>query len=172
MGLAFTFTPGGGLAVTLDGLPISDGPLLLVEVARQPFTTLADPAVEATDGRLAVRGLLAGTSVHADWTATRVTDGTWELAVELRNDGAAPVAITRMDPVSLVLAGDHWQTHWYRSAWGDEFRPQHGSTRHDTVLEVRSGRSSHGMSPWLGLETEEPGADGGRSHDSDATDRL
>lgn len=160
MGLAFALAPGGGLAVTLDGQPISDGPLLLVEVARQPFTTLADPAVEATDGRLAVRGLLAGTSVHADWTATRVTDGTWELAVELRNDGAAPVAITRMDPVSLVLAGGHWDTHWYRSAWGDEFRPQHGSTRHDTVLEVRSGRSSHGMSPWLGLESEEPEPDG------------
>lgn len=161
MGLAFTLAPGGGLAVTLDGQPISDGPLLLVEVGRRPFTTLADPAVEATADGVDVRGLLAGTSVHARWSATRITEGAWELAVELRNDGAEPVAITRMDPVSLALTSEHWQTHWYRSAWGDEFRPQHGSTRHDTVLEVRAGRSSHGMSPWLGLESETRAADGG-----------
>ena len=39
-----------------------------------------------------------------------------------------------------------------RGATSSARRP--GTTRHDAMLEVRSGRSSHGMIPWLGLEAE------------------
>ena len=92
--------------------------------------------------------------MRAAWSATRVAGDVWELGLVLQNAGIDPVRVTRMDPLSLALGGGHWSSRWFRSAWGDEFRPQHGSTRHDTVLEVRAGRSSHGMVPWLGLEPE------------------
>ena len=86
--------------------------------------------------------MLAGTSLRAAWTATRdrrATSGSWGSCCA--TTGPEPVRVTRMDPLSLTLAGGFWGCRWYRSAWGDEFRPQHGSTRHDTVLEVRAGRS-------------------------------
>ena len=44
-------------------------------------------------------------------------------------------------------------TSAYRSGWGDEFSPIFGSTHHDQRLQSRSGRSSNGMSPWLGIES-------------------
>lgn len=159
MGLAFAAT-AGGLVVTLDGEPISDVPLLFVEVDRRPITTLDDPTVEAAADRITVAGRLTGTAVHAMWSASRVAGDAWELGLELRNGSGAPVPITRMDPLSLALADGPWTCHWFRSAWGDEFRPQRGSTRHDVVLDVRAGRSSHGMSPWLGVEREARSADG------------
>jgi alpha-galactosidase len=158
MGLAFAATDRG-LQVTLDGAPVSDGPLLLVELDRQPRTAVEAPMVTSGADRLAVEGRLAGTAVHAAWSATRIAGDAWELTLELRNKGPAPVRITRMDPLSLSLSDGPWACHWYRSAWGDEFRPQRGSTRHDVVLDVRAGRSSHGMSPWLGLEREAPRGD-------------
>ncbi|HMO11501.1 MAG TPA: hypothetical protein PKB06_08380, partial [Actinotalea sp.] len=76
----------------------------------------------------------------------------WELGMEVAADQHA-VTLVRLDPLALALdpALGHWATEWYRSAWGDEYRPRHGTTRHDLVLDVRSGRSSHGAMPWLGL---------------------
>lgn len=97
----------------------------------------------------------------AEWSAQRIGgQDAWELRLVLRNDADAPRAVTRMDPLRMALdpAIGHWRTTWYRSAWGDEYRPRHGTTRHDALLEVRSGRSSHGMAPWLGLEAEDGSA--------------
>ena len=96
--------------------------------------------------------------LEARWSARRIAGrDAWELSLDLVNTSDRPVAVTRMDACGLSLdcADSHWVTRWYRSAWGDEFRPESGTTRHDTVLDVRSGRSSHGMSPWLGLEAED-----------------
>jgi alpha-galactosidase len=95
-----------------------------------------------------------------DWTLVRIgSGGVWEIRLELRNASDAPVTVTRMDSCALDLDlgpdPTHWRTNWYRSAWGDEFRPRHGTTRHDLFLDVRSGRSSHGSAPWLGIERED-----------------
>lgn len=107
------------------------------------------------DGRagLAVAGPIAD-GLEGAWDARVVGPGVWELTLVLRNTGSESLTVTRMDPCDLRLETDDspWRTSWFRSAWGDEFRPEAGTTRHDIVLESRSGRSSHGTAPWLGLE--------------------
>jgi alpha-galactosidase len=148
------------IAVALDGTALGDGVPLLVEVDRRA-RPLVDPRAAANDALVTVEGRLDGTAVWARWSATRILGDVWEFALALRNDGDAPARVTRMDPLALDLAGGWWRSHWFRSAWGDEFRPEHGTTRHDTILEVRAGRSSHGMIPWLGLERETRDADAG-----------
>ncbi len=161
MSVSLRADDGVTLSVALDDALLSEGPLLLVEVDRRPYSRLVDPEIVSSDSGVAVEGMLDGTTLRARWTATRVVGDVWEFGLELRNRGDTPSSVTRMDPLSLALGGGYWRSHWYRSAWGDEFRPEQGTTRHDTVLEVRSGRSSHGMVPWLGLEREQAASGGG-----------
>lgn len=143
---------GGRVELSLAGTVLSARVPLLVELDRRPVDGWADPRVSDQDGRLMIRGLLSGSSVHASWSARAVAGApVWELGLTLRNDGSDRARITRMDPLALEV-GATWRTHAYRSAWGDEFRPQSGHAGHDLFLESRSGRSSHGMIPWLGLE--------------------
>lgn len=86
----------------------------------------------------------------------RLGDGpVWELTLDLANGGAEPVTITRMDPLAGRLTGPNWRALAFRSAWGDEFRPERTETRDGLLIESRSGRSSHGWSPWLGLERDD-----------------
>lgn len=151
MSLSVCPSPGAKIALALGGTVISDAASSFVEIDRRRHP-LVEPVIAERDEVVEVEGRLDGTSVRVRWTATRIADDVWELGLHLRNGGEVPVRVTRMDPLCLAMAGGEWRTHWYRSAWGDEFRPEHGSTRHETVLEVRAGRSSHGMIPWLGLE--------------------
>lgn len=157
MSVAVRPGPDGDVALELGGAVIGEGSVTFVEIDRRR-RPLIDPLIAEGEGVVEVDGRLDGTTVDVQWTARRVAGDVWELGLELRNRGERPVAVTRMDPLSLAMAGGAWSTHWFRSAWGDEFRAEHGTTRHDTVLEVRSGRSSHGTSPWLGLERETGGA--------------
>ncbi|MGE0799973.1 MAG: alpha-galactosidase [Lautropia sp.] len=147
---------GGILSVVLGASELSVSELLLVEVGRRPTGRWAEPVVTADGDLLAVEGVLDEAPLRARWTARRVAgEDVFEFGLELRNVGAEPVPVTRMDPLVLAL-GDGWTTHGYCCAWGDEFRPISGRSTHDLVLESRSGRSSHGVAPWLGLER--PGA--------------
>jgi len=92
----------------------------------------------------------ASAGLRARWEARRIGGrDVWECTLRLRNTGPVPLAITRMDSLALRLDPDPWTLDWYRSAWGDEWRPRQGSTRHDVLLDVRAGRSSHGTSPYL-----------------------
>lgn len=130
---------------------ISSGELT---VAGRRLGSIGPGAVEV-DGRT-VSPESAG--LEATWAVRRVAGrDVWEASLDLVNTSDRPVVVTRMDACALGLDCDdsHWVTRWYRSAWGDEFRPESGTTRHDTVLDVRSGRSAHGMSPWLALEAED-----------------
>ena len=113
MAITLHATPGSTLVIAADDTPLSDGPLLLVELDRRPVTALADPLIETTDARVAVTGMLKGTPIRAAWTATRIAGDAWELGLELRNEGTTPARITRMDPLSLALAGGPWQTRWH-----------------------------------------------------------
>ncbi|UTT63356.1 alpha-galactosidase [Microcella humidisoli] len=143
---------GGRLDVALADTILSDTSPLLVEIDRQPVDRWLEPSVSNSADLVTIDGTLAGTTLHAAWSARRVADQpVWELALTLRNDGEHPVTITRMDPLSLNV-GAEWRTHGFHSAWGDEFRPLRGHAGHHLVLESRSGRSSHGKIPWLGLE--------------------
>jgi len=147
---------GGRLTVTLGDTILSDAAALHVEVDRRPVDHWVSARIGGQGDLITIDGTLAntgeGTSLHAAWSARRVAgQPVWELALTLRNDGEHPLTITRMDPLSLA-AGAAWRTHGFTSAWGDEFRPLQGHAGHHLVLESRSGRSSHGMIPWLGLE--------------------
>lgn len=95
-GLSLRATPASTVAISLDGRPISDGPLLLVEIDRRPITAVADPVIETSGTGLTVTGTLAGTSLHVAWSATRIAGDAWEFGLELRNDGADAVRITRI----------------------------------------------------------------------------
>ncbi len=143
--------------VSLGDSMLSDVAPIMVEVDGQIASSWVNATVSsATDELIALDGDLAGvregTTVHAAWSARRVAgQPVWECALTLRNDGEHPVTITRMDPLSLSV-GATWRTHAFHSAWGDEFRPIIGHAGHHLVLDSRSGRSSHGKIPWLGLE--------------------
>lgn len=145
---------GGLLSIARGAEPVfRESRLLHVEVDRVRRERFDDPEVVITASVVTVTGLLAETSVHATWSATRIgAHDVWEFGLRLTNAGDTAVSITRMDPLAAHLDGGRWTTLWFRSAWGDEFRPERGTTDHHTRLESRSGRSSHGMSPWLGLE--------------------
>lgn len=151
---------GAGLVVRDDGVELAfDGTALgllrpgVVEIDRRPVTGVG----EVRGGEEPAVRTRVGTTTVTWWARRQDGHGVWEVGLDLRNDGPEPLLLTRLDPLHLELAPGlgHWTTTWYRSAWGDEFRPRHGTTRHDLVLDVRSGRSSHGHSPWLGLEAED-----------------
>lgn len=149
---------GGRVTVALADTILSDSPALLVEIDRRPVEAWREPHITTAADRVTIAGTLATSGrdaehqLHVTWSARRIAgEPVWEHALVLRNDGEHPVTITRMDPLSLAVGAD-WRTHAFHSAWGDEFRPLAGHAGHHLVLESRSGRSSHGMIPWLGLE--------------------
>ncbi len=145
---------GGTLELTLGGETVFQlSRLLHAELSRVRHDRLDDPEVVTRGDETTVTGHLAGTAVSAHWSAQRLAGlDVWELGLVLTNSGSETVTVTRMDPIAAHLDGGRWTTLWFRSAWGDEFRPERGTTDHHTRIESRSGRSSHGASPWLGFE--------------------
>lgn len=155
MGAASLHPTGDVMQLALDGRTLASLHAGGVELDRRDVG-----AVQGSTTADGVTGSLDG-GLTAEWSAERIGgQDAWELRLVLRNDSDGPCTLTRMDPLRMALdpARGHWRTTWYRSAWGDEFRPRHGTTRHDALLEVRSGRSSHGMAPWLGFEAEDASA--------------
>jgi alpha-galactosidase len=161
---------GARIVLGHDGESISDAPALCVTIDRRRIERFVEPAVTNGADRSTITGRLEGTAVVASWAANRLAGmDSWEFTLVLTNHGDEPVAVTRMDPVSLIV-GNGWRTSGYRSAWGDEYRPVRGSSSHDLILESRSGRSSNGAVPWLGLErtTDGTAGDGIRARSSAA----
>lgn len=131
--------------------------LVHVEIDRHRAERLVAPVVSSDGPTTTVTGRLDGTTLDVLWSARRVADRqVWEFTLTLTNAGDAPVTVTRIDPLAAHLTGGRWTTLAFHSAWGDEWRPVTGTTDHHHRLDSRSGRSSHGMSPWFGLER--PGA--------------
>lgn len=144
----------GGVRLLVAGVELGRFTGGRIEIDRRLVDVPSSFAAE--DGGAAATVALAD-GLAVSWSASRIGDqDVWETSIELRNTSTRPIVVTRVDPFALRLDASlgHWRTSWYRSAWGDEFRPEHGTTRHDSFLEVRSGRSGHGMLPWLGLESE------------------
>lgn len=150
---------GGSIALTQqDDLLLQASPLLHAVIDRRRRQRLVEARVDAEDGRTVVSGLLEDTTVAVRWTATPIGgEPVWELALDLTNTGDAPVSVRRMDPLAARLGGPAWSTLAFRSAWGDEFRPERDRSDRDVRIETRAGRSSHGWSPWLGLERDGAG---------------
>jgi alpha-galactosidase len=154
---------GGRVELIIDGASaVLPSPVMRVQVERRLRESFEDP-VRVVSGtapreRVELSGPLAGTMLHAEWSSTRLGgEPAWELGLSLRNDGDVPVAVQRMDPIAARLAGRLWETLAFRTDWCNEFRPEWGDTAHQVRLDVRSGRSSNGTSPWLGLERDGAG---------------
>jgi len=77
-----------------------------------------------------------------------------ESTLTVRNDSDRPVTVLRMDAFAADLVGTGWTAHWFTSAWGQEFTPHSADLSDEFELETRSGRSSNGAHPWLGLERD------------------
>lgn len=95
----------------------------------------------------------------ARWSATPLGEGgVWELAVTVTNPGRTPLTVRRADPLRAWLAPGDWAGLHFASAWGAEFAPVRtpDALAGGLSVETRSGRSSHGAHPWVGLER--PGA--------------
>lgn len=152
----------GVLTLSIDGEAVlRPSALLRLDVDRRRRDRLSDPVVETrADGSVDVHGGVAGTSLLAHWRATRLAGhDVWELALQLTNGGDRDAVLARLDPVSAGLAGEGWEALAFRSAWGDEFRPEVHDAGGDLFFESRAGRSSHGYVPWVGFERAGAGAD-------------
>lgn len=114
-------------------------------------------------GMLAFQGLAVSAEIQPqglslNWRANQIGTGpVWEFELTAENIGSSTLALTRLDSAALKLEGGPWQVQSFASAWGDEFRPNLGTTRHDSFFDVRSGRSSHGGNPVVYLVRESDG---------------
>jgi alpha-galactosidase len=105
-----------------------------------------------------IKALAQNPDLSVQWGAQQLGSGAvWEFQLETKNIGNRDIILTRADAAAFALAGGPWKVESFASAWGDEFRPQHASTRHDSFLDVRSGRSSHGGTPIVYLIRESDG---------------
>lgn len=81
------------------------------------------------------------------------------LSVSLPTDSTAAVTVSDVPTLRLGLPAGYWTADWYSSHWGDEFYPQHETIGTAGLnLQVRSGRSSKIVHPWLCLSSPEHGA--------------
>lgn len=143
------------LAATVGTVPVFRASALFgLEVDRHRRAAITGASVDRrADGSVTVRGTVEQTALSACWSALRLgAHDVWEFSLELVNAGDRDVALSRLDPFAAGLAGDDWATLAFRSAWGDEFRPETAYADGDLFFESRAGRSSHGFVPWVGFE--------------------
>lgn len=143
----------GRLALDLDGRPI-----LLANV---PFNVVVDGVRSGgwTNARAELRGsemLLSGgigggLEARLEIRIPAAGNSAFDYALTLWNGSAAPVRITEADSFSGRLPRVDWQGLSFTSRWGEEFEPVPFAVRGDHRLECRSGRSSLGHNPFLGL---------------------
>ena len=89
-----------------------------------------------------VTGVALAQGLQIDWNATPLGGyPVWEFGLSVTNSADKTVSFTKLDSAALALQGGVWRVESFASAWGDEFRPQTGTTLHDSFFGVRSGRS-------------------------------
>lgn len=80
----------------------------------------------------------------------------WELTAAYVNESASPVRIESLDALDVRIAdGADWTATWFTSAWGSEFEPVSADVTGGLLVEVSSGRSSHGAHPILILSSSD-----------------
>lgn len=81
------------------------------------------------------------------------------LTVRVPHGSHDEVSICEAPTLRLTLPAGTWTAHWFSSHWGDEFYPQSRELDGEPLrLEVRAGRSSKVVHPWLCLTSPEHGA--------------
>lgn len=164
--LAFTLHADGALRLARLGTPSlawaepSSGLFTAVVDGRQldattPGVTVRDVTVseDRPGARHAVVRLAhaeAGVEIehHAVAYSGAALIETW---IALRNTGARPLRVTRLDSLALDLPAAAYELRSFTSDWGMEFEPERGPLDGKVVLESRSGRSSKGRDPWFAL---------------------
>lgn len=114
----------------------------------------------ATDGTgLKVSGPVAGVGgLEATVEISRVTHAaSWEFRLTLKNTGATPIEVNRADAFVGRLDGT-WHGLAFTSKWGEEWEPEEFSVSGNREFDVRTGRSSMGRTPWLGLKRDDGAA--------------
>lgn len=71
--------------------------------------------------------------------------------VNVANTGTAPSRIERLDSFYMHLPDDSYELMYYKSAWGNEFESVTEPLQGTKTLEMRQGRSSNGLHPWVTL---------------------
>lgn len=127
-------------------------PALRLEVNRHTPRATEAPVITADGKSAQIEWYLPAEQIKVEWHARRLGQAqTWEFGGTITNQGAASVTVQAMDPLSLQLIPGEWQIEAYRSSWIEEFQPVFATTPAPFRIETRSGRSSNGWSPWLGL---------------------
>jgi alpha-galactosidase len=143
------------LGLFLDDQLISSSVPFEIEVDGRSIDFSADTSL--FDG-LSISAQQNQPALAVEWTANKLSEApVWQFQLQAKNNGSETICLTRADSAAFALQGGAWKVESFASAWGDEFRPFHGSTRHDTFLDVRSGRSSHGKIPIVYLIRESDG---------------
>jgi alpha-galactosidase len=78
-----------------------------------------------------------------------------EAAVSVVNRTNAAVTIHRIDTLVIDIPTGSYESIGYSGGWGSEFEPKAQRLIGDVVWQTRSGRSSHGMHPWVGLTRDQ-----------------
>jgi alpha-galactosidase len=158
------FTPdnGGRWSLKVAGETVIEaGPLFRVVadgVKTERWAT-APSQDRATNAALRVSGAVAGVDgLEAGVEVTRVAGAaSWEFRLTLRNTGVNPIVVSQADAFVGQLEGD-WRGLAFTSKWGEEWQPDEFVVGGSREFEVRSGRSSMGRTPWLGLQNNTRGA--------------
>ncbi len=133
---------------------VRNSDLFLLNVDHQEIRVLDNVVFNDSGANWTVQGEIAKLGLAIDWRVTEISEGAWKFSLSVRNESNAVRRIRQADPINLNLTEEDFEIDYFRSAWGDEFRPRKGSSSTDTRIDARSGRSSNGHSPWIGLSNQ------------------
>jgi alpha-galactosidase len=74
--------------------------------------------------------------------------------VKAKNISREDLTLSRIDSMNGILQKGKYNLKYYTSSWGKEFAPAEETLKGTRILEITSGRSSHGMHPWFSLKGE------------------
>lgn len=152
--LGFDPAEGGSLRLSFAGRDLLvPAPALNLVIDGRAVSGWQNPKL--TGGRgLEVTGTVAD-GVEATLSIVQVADrDAFEFALTLRNTGTAMARISTADAFAGTLAATTWKGLSFTSKWGGEFEPEHFGLDAPREIEIRTGRSSLGQSPWLGATSD------------------
>ena len=153
--LSFEDTEGGRLSLSLDGRELLQGSAALHVVADGTrYEGWIAPQAELRGGALVVDGEIgSGVAAQLAISTPSAGDATFEFALTLSNRGYKPVRISEADAFAGRLVAGAWQGLSFTSKWGEEFEPAPFTVEGEREIDCRSGRSSLGHNPFLGLSS-------------------